>query len=92
MTIIPAIFIIYMLYTDNSSARIAHWIIVLLLLLTIAGCSMSTMAAIVIPIELGLLGLIWAIRRRSARPLLYSILACSPSILYLLGYYYLSSI
>ena len=92
MTVIPAILIIYMLYTDNSSVRIARWIIVLLLLLTIAGCSMSTMAAVVIPIELGLLGLIWAIRRHSAHPLLYSILACSPSVLYLLGYYYLSSI
>lgn len=92
MTIIPAILVIYMLFIGKRTYKKGVWLIALLLLLTMAGCSMSTMAAVAIPLELGLLGLIWTLRNHSIRPLLYSVISCCPSVLYLIGYYYLSSI
>ena len=43
---------------------------------------MSTMAVLILPIELGLLGLSWAWRQRSVRPVIFAILSALPVVIY----------
>ena len=90
MTVIPAVLILYMFYVDDNSQIREIGFLWIFLLIVIAGCSMSTMAAMVLPIELGILGLVWTIRNHSARPLVYSIITCLLPVLYIGAYYYLS--
>ena len=92
MTVIPAILVLFILYVNKDSRYRSVYFIIVLLLLAFAGCSMSTMGAIELPLEIGLLGLIWTIRKRSICTLLYSIISCIPAILYLICYYYLSTL
>ena len=90
MTVVPALLVFYMLYTEKDSHVSGFRFLIVMIILVIAGCSMSTMAALELPLELGILGLIWTIRQRSARPLLNSILCCVPAVFYIGVYYYLS--
>ena len=90
MTVIPAVFVLFILYAkEYPQTKGLHYTIVLFLLV-LSGCSMSTMAAVVLPLELGLLGVIWAVKHRSFRPLLCSMVSMIPSALYAFTYYYLS--
>lgn len=89
ITVVPAVLVVYMLYVDNSSKAGTIWFCLILLLSVAAGCSMSTMGSLVLPMELSILGLIWTLRHRSVRSLLYSIIASLPAIVYLAVYYYL---
>ena len=90
MTVVPAILVLYMLYSENASHCKGWRFFVMMLLLNIAGCSMSTMAALVLPMELGLLGIIRSVRNTSVRPIVYSCVSCIPAVLYIVVYYYLS--
>ena len=90
MTIIPAILILFLLcFIDSNQPRL-FWFFTFLLLLVIAGCSMSTMAAIVLPLEISILGLIWCKKRESAKTLVCCLASCVPATLYLVLYYYAS--
>lgn len=91
MTVVPAILILFMLYVDNAYGTTSLWVIIVFFLV-VAGCSMSTMAALVLPLELGILGLVRTIRQRSVKPLLYIVLTSIPALIYVLVYYYLSSL
>lgn len=90
MTVIPAVLVLFILYAEKPPQIEGYRYIIVLVLIVLAGCSMSTMAAVVLPLELGLLGLMWSIRRRSLYPLLCSIISMIPSALYAFTYYYLS--
>ena len=90
MTVVPAILVIYMLYADKFQETGYGWFCLILLLLVVAGFSMSTMGALVLPMELGILGLIWTIRHRSVRILICSLIPCLPAVLYLAVFYYCS--
>ena len=90
ITIVPIILIVYIFYIEKPSRLDDYKFFILLLLIVIAGCSMSTMGALVLPLELGALGLTWSFRSRSFRPILCSILASTPSALYLVTYYFLN--
>ena len=92
LTVVPAILVLYMLYVDESSGINSVWFCLILLLLVTAGCSMSTMGALVLPMELGILGLIETVRHRSVRSLVCSVISCIPAALYLAVYYYLSTL
>ena len=90
MTVVPALLVFYMFYIEKDSQANGFRFLVVLLLLVVAGCSMSTMAALELPLELGILGLVWTTRRRSVRPLASSVICCVPAVLYIGVYYYLS--
>ena len=92
MTVVPVILVFFMLYVKNKSQKRMLSFLVIFLLIVISGCSMSTMAAIVLPLELSILGLVWAIRNRSLTPLVYSVICSIPAVLYVTIYYYLSSL
>ncbi|MBQ4361847.1 MAG: hypothetical protein II787_02890 [Lachnospiraceae bacterium] len=74
----------------KPSAAPAGRSLFVLILCAAAGCAMSTMSVMILPIELGLLGLAWAFRQRSVRPALYAACACIPALLYLAVYVVLS--
>ena len=90
MLTVPAILILYILLVSEPSK--AQWkrFLPILFLIVVAGCSMSTMAALVLPLELGLLGVIWTVRNRSAGYLCGSIISSVPAVLYIAMYYYFS--
>ena len=92
MTVVPAILVLYLIMIEERSRKKRICCMFVFLVITIAGCSMSTMAALELPLELCILGIVWAIRKRSAPPVLYSIISCIPSALYVAIYYYLSSL
>ena len=90
MTVIPAVFVLFILYAEEHPQTRGFRYTIVLFLLVLSGCSMSTMAAVVLPLELGLLGIVWSVRHRTLRPLLCSIVSMIPSALYAFTYYYLS--
>ena len=90
MTVVPAIFVLYMLYIERSGQTKGLSYTLILFLIVLAGCSMSTMAAVVLPLELGILGLVWSMRNRSFQPLICSVISMIPAVLYVFIYYYLS--
>ena len=92
MTVVPAVLVLYMMYITSHSQKSNKCFLIVFILLVITGCSMSTMAALELPLELGVLGLIWAIRSRAARPMVYSIISCIPAVFYVVAYYCLSSL
>lgn len=92
MTVVPAILVLYMMYVTSTFPPKKQYLLIILLLLVIAGCSMSTMAALELPLELGILGLIWSIRQRVMRPLIYSAISCIPAVVYVVVYYCLSNL
>lgn len=92
MTIVPIILVFYMVYVELYSEGRNIYILITLIILVIAGCSMSTMAAVELPLELGILGLVWTLRKRAARPLIYSIISCIPAGVYVVAYYCLSNL
>ena len=90
MTVVPAILVLFIIYTTQSSQSKNFWSCAILFLVVITGCSMSTMAAVALPMEIGILGLIRSAKQHSPRPLVYSMISISPAMLYLIVYYYLS--
>ena len=88
--IVPALLILYMLCNKKHSHIQVFWVYILIVFISIAGCSMSTMAGLVIPLEVGIMGLIQALRKHSVRSMICSIIACFPCFIYLTVYYYLS--
>lgn len=90
MTVVPALLVFFMLYIERTSQTSGFRYMIIFIIMVIAGCSMSTMAALELPLELGILGLIWTVRHRSARPLVNNIICCTPAVLYIGVYYYLS--
>ena len=92
MTIVPSILVLYLMYAESLPRKKSIWFPFLFIILVISGCSMSTMAALVLPMELGILGLIWSIQNHSVRPLANSIISSFPSVLYVAVYYLLSSV
>ena len=88
--LIPAILVLYLLYLEQAGKGNSIFIFTALVLMVIAGCSVSTMASLTIPIEIGILGIIQVFRQHSIRPVLYSICACIPVGVYLSFYVYLS--
>ena len=77
----PALLLLYMLRYQDAGYRKAG-ISIMIILTVIAGCSMSTMSILIIPFELGLLGLVQAIRRRGVIPLIAAAAYCLPSLIY----------
>lgn len=83
--IVPAVLLLFTRnYTDQKGS------LFILILFTAAGCAMSTMSVLILPIELGLLGLAQGYRNHSAKPVLYAACACIPAILYMIAYVILS--
>ena len=92
MLVIPAILVLFMLFVDEESHFHSSWILVLLLFIVIAGVSMSTMATLVLPMEICILGGIWAFRKHSVRMIVFSIVSCIPAGVYAVIYYYCSTL
>lgn len=88
--VLPALLLLYAFYVSDEYKTSFGGLVCAGLVCSVAGCAMSTMAAIIIPMELGLLGLIWAIRRRSWGPILMSFLVCVPVFIYNVCYFLLS--
>lgn len=91
-TIIPVLLILFVLYNDEMTNIRSFVLFFIIALIGIAGCSMSPMSGIVIPLELGILGLTQSIKQRKAQPLVFSIISCCPCLMYLGVYYYLSQL
>ena len=89
--VIPAVLLVYTLWASKAYRAATAGVICAGLICCIAGCALSTMASVVIPIELGLLGLIWAVRNRSFRPVIVSAVTCIPALVYLVCYYMLTN-
>lgn len=87
--IVPILLILFIMYARNYVGNCFSFFAIVFFI-GLAGCSMSPMAGLVIPLELSILGLIQTVRTRSIRPLFISIASCCPSFIYLGAYYYLS--